>query len=320
MTIKHHLITILYISISLNLHAQKLFDSHFFERSDTLNKKRLNTMIVGGSVGFTGAIFLLNNLWYKDYPRAKFHFFDDRGEWNDADKAGHVLTAYTESNWAYQALRWTGLNDRKAALYGMGVGALYQATIEVLDGTSAEWGFSLGDFTANTTGCALFGLQQAFWKEQRIVLKVGNFPKKYDNTLIKQTDGSLLSISSMAKKLYGTNYTYTFFKDYNAINWWLSINPYSFAKQSKFPKWLNIAVGYSAENVFGAYYNLPPANTESYTRYRQYMLSLDIDLSKLNPKSKFLKSVCKTFNFIKIPAPALEYNSLGKFKFHPIIF
>ena len=321
MNIKYWLFTTLNLCFLLNLPAQKLFDKNFFERPDTLNKKRMNTLVVGSSVVYVGAIFMLNNLWYKDFKRSPFHFFDDRGEWRNADKAGHIMTAYTESGWAYQALRWTGMSEKAAAWHGMGAGTLYQATIEILDGTSEKWGFSIGDFAANTSGCLLFGAQQATWGEQRIVLKVGNFPNNYDKTPFKLEDGTSISVSEMAKKLYGNNYTHTFFKDYNAINWWVSINPYSFAKGKKFPKWLNIAVGYSAENVFGAHSNLAPAaNENQYPRYSQYMLSLDIDLTKLNPKSKFLKSVCKTFNFIKIPAPALEYNSLGKFKFHPIIF
>jgi hypothetical protein len=321
MNIKFWFFTTLNLCFFLNLPAQKLLDKNFFEPSDTLNKKRLNSLVVSSSVAYVGAIYMLNNVWYKDFKRSPLHFFDDRGEWRNADKAGHVMTAYSESNLAYQAFRWAGMKDKAAAWHGMGVGTLYQLTLEVLDGTSDKWGFSLSDFAANTSGCALFGIQQATWGEQRIALKMSNAPKKYDKTPILQGDGTSISVADMTKKLYGSRYAQTFFKDYNASNWWVSINPYSFAKGKKIPKWLNIAVGYSVENVFGAYYNQAPANNENqYPRYSQYLLSLDIDLSKLNPKSKLLKSVFKTFNFIKIPAPALEYNSLGKFKFHPIIF
>ncbi|NJN35307.1 MAG: DUF2279 domain-containing protein, partial [Saprospiraceae bacterium] len=46
--------------------------------------------------------------------------------------------------------------------------------------------------------------------------------------------------------------------------------------------WLNIALGYSVENVFGAYSNYQPAR--NLTRYRQYFLSFDIDLSKIKIK------------------------------------
>lgn len=293
----------------------------FFKNADSLDKKRVIGLVATGAVGYTTAVILLNKIWYEGYPQTTFHTFDDNGEWNQADKGGHVLTAYVEAKWAYQAFRWAGVKNRNAALLGIATSTIFQTTIEVLDGFSAQWGFSKGDMVANTAGCALFGLQQAVWNEQRMILKMSNFPKKYSKTLVKDADGSSKSVSSMAKTLYGPNYTQTYFKDYNALNWWLSINPHSFAKNSRIPSWLNVAFGYSVENVFGAYGNYFPANDYTlYPRHRQYFLSLDIDLSKIKTKNKFLKAVYNTFNFVKIPAPALEYNSLGKFKFHPFIF
>lgn len=293
----------------------------FFRNSDTLNKKRVYGLVGAGVAGYSTAVYFLNKLWYSSYERSSFQFFNDNGEWFQMDKGGHVLTAYVESKWAYQAFRWAGVKEKKAIISGIVAGTIYQTTIEVLDGFSKQWGFSTGDVIANSTGSALFGIQQVAWGEQRILLKMSNFPKNYSKTPVKAPDGTTKSVHEMAKWLYGDNYFHTYFKDYNALNWWASINPHSFAKNSKFPSWLNIAVGYSAENVFGAYGNYFPANDNKlYPRYRQYLLSLDIDLSKIKTRNKFLKAVCNTFNFVKIPAPALEYNSLGKFKFHPIMF
>lgn len=309
------------------LNSQTVAKSNFFTPSDTFNKKRLNGLMTAGTIGYTTSFVLLYKVWYANEKLTAFHFFDDNGEWLLADKIGHSLTAYNESKWAYEAFRWAGVKNKKAVWAGMAVGTLYQTTFEMMDGLSEGWGFSLGDVIANSGGCALFGIQQAAWEDQRIVMKVGNFPKKYDKTPVQVYNDvtksfETTSVYKLARssRLYGENYTQSFFKDYNAINWWLSVNPKSFAKNSKFPAWLNIAVGYSAENVFGAYYNIPPTNTEAYPRHRQYLLSLDIDLSRIKTKSKFLKTVLKAFNFVKIPAPALEYNSLGKFKFHPLIF
>jgi len=75
--------------------------------------------------------------------------------------------------------------------------------------------------------------------------------------------------------------------------------------------------------MFGEFSNLssyrgvsiPPTE-----RYRQYFLSLDIDWSKIPTKSKFMKAVFEGLNFIKIPFPTLEYNSLGQFKGHWLYF
>jgi Predicted periplasmic lipoprotein (DUF2279) len=287
--------------------------TNLFEPSDSFNKKRFNTILIGGAVGYTGTVLLLNQVWYAGYPQSGFHLFDDIGEWENMDKYGHVLSAYVETKWAYELYRWAGVKNRRAAWLGMLTGTVLQSTLEVMDGFSRDWGFSLGDAGANTAGCALFGLQQAAWNEQRVLLKVSNFPKNYSKNAIL---GTSLTENSEGKRLYGDNYALTFFKDYNAINWWLSANPRSFVKNSKFPSWLNIAFGHSAENVFGAYGN----PTGFPTRYRQYFLSFDIDLTKIKTKSKFLKSVLGAFNFVKIPAPTLEYNSQGQWKFHPIMF
>ncbi len=322
------LCTLLFKILIINtLNSQTMKKNDFFTASDTFNKKRLNTLLTAGAIGYTTSFILLYKVWYANEKLTTFHLFDDNGEWLLADKIGHTLTAYNESQWAFEAFRWAGVKNNKAVWAGMAAGTLFQTTFEYMDGLSEGWGFSMGDVIANTSGCALFGLQQATWQEQRIVMKVGNFPKKYDKTPVqvynddtKRFETSSVYKLARSKRLYGEKYTESFFKDYNAINWWLSVNPKSFAKNSKFPAWLNIAVGYSAENVFGALYNIPPTDTKEYPRHRQYLLSLDIDLSRVKTKSKFLKTVLKAFNFVKIPAPALEYNSLGKFKFHPIIF
>jgi Predicted periplasmic lipoprotein (DUF2279) len=303
----------LFFSLNILIINTLRSQTDFFTPSDTFNKKRFTGALITGAVGYTGAVLVLNQVWYAKYPQSGFHLFDDVGEWENMDKYGHVLSAYVETKWAYETYRWAGVKNRRAAWLGMLTGTVLQSTLEVMDGFSEQWGFSLGDFAANTTGCALFGVQQAVWDEQRVLLKVSNFPKSYNKTT---NIGATESEFNRAKDLYGDNYALTFFKDYNAINWWLSANPRSFMKSSKFPSWLNIAFGHSAENVYGAYGN--PAGFPS--RYRQYFLSFDIDLTKIKTKSKLLKSVLGALNFVKIPAPTLEYNSQGQWKFHPIMF
>ena len=44
---------------------------------DTLNKKRLHAVIAVEAGTIASSLFLLNNLWYKDYPRTSFHVFND---------------------------------------------------------------------------------------------------------------------------------------------------------------------------------------------------------------------------------------------------
>ena len=313
------------ISHNSNLNTPSL--SSLLTPSDTFNRRRFWFLVGTGGAAYVSSIALLNNVWYAQYPRSRFHLFDE-GEWMQMDKAGHVISAYQGSKWVYSAMRWSGMKNRNAAWFGMGVGTLFQATLETLDGFSTEWGFSWSDITANTAGCALFGLQQAAWDEQRIVIKVSNTPRKYPLTTVPSIDGSkTTTIRERTNDLYGNNYTQTFFKDYNALIFWVSVNPKSFYKDSRLPDWLNLAVGYGAENMYGGYKNEWPAaapefrlSDAAYPRYRQYYLSFDIDLSRIKTKSKFLSSLARTFNFIKIPSPTLEFNSLGKIKFHPLLF
>ena len=314
------------ISTSKPLKSHSLSD--LLTPSDTFNRRRFWILVSTGGAAYISSIALLNNVWYAQYPRSRFHFFDDEGEWMHMDKAGHIISAYQGSKWVYGAMRWSGMKNRNAAWFGMAVGTMFQATLETLDGFSTEWGFSWADITANTAGCALFGLQQAAWDEQRIVIKVSNTPRKYPLTTVPSINGSkTTTLRERANNLYGNNYTQTFFKDYNALIFWVSVNPKSFYKDSRLPDWLNVAVGYGAENMYGGYKNEWPAaapefrlSDAAYPRYSQYYLSFDIDLSRIKTKSKFIKSLARTFNFIKIPSPTLEFNSLGKVKFHPLLF
>ena len=49
-------------------------------------------------------------------------------------------------------------------------------------------------------------------------------------------------------------------------------------------------------------------------RYRQFLFSLDIDWTKINTDSRVLQILLKGMTFIKLPFPALEYNSKGQIK------
>jgi hypothetical protein len=61
--------------------------------------------------------------------------------------------------------------------------------------------------------------------------------------------------------------------------------------------------------------NIPPQE-----RYRRFMLSVDVDLTRIPTHSKFLKGVFTVLSFIKIPSPAIEYNTLGNFRFYPLYY
>ncbi|MEM1321035.1 MAG: DUF2279 domain-containing protein [Bacteroidota bacterium] len=303
----------------------------FLQPADTFHKGRFWTSAITGGIVYGSVVVGLNELWYADYPRTSFQFFDDRGEWNDMDKYGHLFTTYFESRWSYTGARWAGIERRKAIWLGASLGMLYQTTVEMLDAFSEEWGFSIADMAYNTLGAAVFVSQEFIWQEQRIVLKVSSNPLSYPNTPIASDSGQdNYPLSQRAEELFGGSYPASFLKDYNAMTIWASANLRSFMpnkKHSKLPPWLNVAVGVGAGNMYGGFANQWEEDGETYRldddlypRYRQFYLSLDIDLTRIKTKSHFLKTLFGLVNVIKIPAPTFEVNTLGQVRFHPIYF
>lgn len=301
------------------------------EMPDTLHKKRFWISAATGTVIYSGVSIGLWNAWYKNYDTSSFHFFNDSKEWLGMDKAGHSYITYNEARWLSNGARWTGMDRKKAAWTGVGIAYGLQMTIEIMDGFSDKWGFSPTDIAFNTLGAGLFIGQEYLWKEQRIVMKIGSHRPNYDTTPFSSIDGNATTTpQERADNLYGTAFTQRFLKDYNGQTIWLSGNIHSFLnnKDSKFPKWLNISLGYGAENMFAGFaYDFQDkdgneflVNEAVYPRYNQFFLSFDVDLTRIPTKSRFLQTVFSVINFIKIPAPALEYNRVHGLKFHPIYF
>src|SRR6476659_6638126 len=103
--------------------------------------------MIGGitAVGYAGSFILLNEAWYKGYPRSSFHTFNDFGEWMQVDKIGHAWTSYTTSRVSTALWQWAGTGKGTSVLLGSGSSLLYMLSIEYLDGRSAQWGWSWGD-------------------------------------------------------------------------------------------------------------------------------------------------------------------------------
>ncbi|WP_347174729.1 DUF2279 domain-containing protein [Polaribacter uvawellassae] len=289
-----------FLLFAINLQAQT---SSFYTKSDTLNIKRRNAVIITKSTLAVGALIGLDKLWYSEHPRSSFHFINDNKQWKQMDKIGHVMTSYYVGKTGMEVLDWAGVSKKNQLIYGATFGFTFLTAVEVLDGFSKKWGASWGDILANASGTGLLIGQEILWEEQRITLKYS----------FHQTD-----FAKQRSNVLGDTFLQQALKDYNGQTYWLSANIWSFAKESNFPKWLNVAFGYGAEGML--YGETSPNNQFSQDPYRQFYLSLDLDLTKIKTKSKFLKTVFSTINFIKIPAPTLEYNSKGNFKFHFLYF
>ena len=285
--------------------GQNSFDN-FFKPSDSLNKKRQNSVYITEAVLASGALIGLNQLWYADYPRSDFHFINDNAEWMQMDKLGHLYTSYHIGRFGAETLNWSGASKKNQLVYGAGLGFVFLTAVEVMDGFSEEWGASMGDVFANAAGTALYVSQELIWNEQRIIPKFSYHKTQYSN---------------YRPDLLGSTTQEQILKDYNGQTYWFSVNLYSFAKKSKIPKWLNVALGYGAEGMIGENEVINPIIFPSKPlKFRQFYLSLDLDLTKINTKSHFLKTVFSVFNTVKIPAPTLEYSAQEGFKFHGLYF
>lgn len=271
-----------------------LFTNCVFAQSDSSWNKR-SWLVTGTNVAIGGgSIALLNSVWYKDYPKSDFHLFNDANEWLQMDKVGHSYTAYILSNAEYAAWRWAKLPRKKAIWLSGGIAWTYQLSVEVMDGYSAQWGFSLVDLTANTLGAGLFIGQQLAWDQQRFQLKFGYNPSPY---------------ADLRPSVLGSNFTESLLKDYNAQSYWLCVSPGSFFSESNFPKWIQVGVGYSIDGKLNGDLNTYSLNGINYTAHREWAISLDIDWAQLPIKRKWVKNVLKPLNAIKIPFPSVYWRN-----------
>ena len=280
-------------------------NTSFFQRSDTLNKNRRTAVYITEAALGTAALIGLNEAWYAQYDRSGFHSLNDNSQWMQMDKFGHAFSSYYIGKMGMDALAWAGETKKNQLIYGATLGFVFLSTVEVLDGFSEEWGFSTGDVMANAFGTGLLIGQELLWDEQRIQMKFS-----FQHTAYADNNPDKLGSTRLQQLL----------KDYNGQTYWFSVNLWSFFKESKIPKWLNVAVGYGAnglpEESFD-YGTFPPQPIES---YRQIFASIDVDLTKIKTNSGFLKTVFNVFNFVKIPAPGIEFRTNGDFKFHFLYF
>ena len=297
------LLVFIFFSSKDHIYAQN--KTPFFQRSDTLNKKRRTAVYVTEAALATATLIGLNEAWYAQYERSGFHSLNDNSQWMQMDKFGHTFSSYYIGKMGMDALAWAGETKKNQLIYGATLGFAFLTTIEILDGFSEEWGFSTGDVMANAVGTGLLIGQELLWDEQRLQMKFSFMTSEYADN-----DPDKLGSTPLQQVL----------KDYNGQTYWLSVNLWSFYKESKIPKWLNVAVGYGANGLPEGSYDNSTIPRQPIESYRQFFASIDVDLTKIKTNSDFLKTVFNIFNFVKIPAPSIEYRSNGDFKFHFLYF
>jgi len=204
-------------------------------------------------------------------------------------------------------LNWSGVSKKNQLIYGATLGFTFLTIVEVFDGYSKELGFSWSDIAANGVGTGLYIGQELLWKEQRITLKFSFHSTKY---------------AEMRPDVLGENILQEILKDYNGQTYWLSANLHSFSKNkdSKIPKWLNLAFGYGADGMLTANSDNVDNLFTNQNRFRQFYLSFDVDLTRISTNYHLLKTIFSVLNMIKIPLPTVEFNSKNGVVFYLLYF
>lgn len=270
--------------------------------SVTVNKKILTRAIISESAFYLGGMSYLQYVWYHDVPRVPFEFYNDNKGYLQIDKFGHAFGSYMESYIGYNWLRRAGCKKSSALAFGGTLGFFLQAPIEIFDGIYEGWGFSWGDILANTAGSAFLIGQELLFNEQLIKYKLSYWESPYGD---------------MANGYLGDGHLDRFFYDYNGHNFWLSMPVNRIIPINGIPDWLCLSAGYSAGGMFGEFKNITyyhGVRIPETERYRQFLLTLDVDWTKIKTSSPFLKKLFNAMVFIKFPFPAIEFNTLGKTK------
>ena len=278
-----------FIFISLNSISQR----SFFTSADSINKGRVIGTSVGIGSAWSGTMIGLSQIWYSEVQKSPWHSFDDSKNWLQMDKMGHFYISHKISQFCTDKFVWSGLNNTTSTWIGAGISIGYQTTFEFFDAYSAEWGFSWSDIAANTIGTASYTAQSLIWNEERIIPKFS-----YSST----------EFAAIRPEVLGGTFAEALLKDYNGQTYWLSFSPGTFFKESGIPKWACISLGYSAHaKLKGDQESYTDISTGiTYQAQREFLLSLDIDFSRLPIKRPWLKAVVKQFNYVKIPFPALR--------------
>lgn len=285
----------------------------YISLANTNNSDTVSSSTIYKAVGLTGAyyaasMYVLGKTWYKDKDVVPFHFYNDNAGYNQVDKLGHVFGSYVYSYAGYNIMKNIGLSRNESLIFGGSLGLILQTPIEIMDGIHQGYGFSWGDMIANSLGSAIVISQELLFDEQIVKYKFSYWESEY---------------STKANGMLGTNHINRILKDYNGQTYWISIPIKSIYNNEIIPDYLNIAFGYGANGMYGEF-----ANEKSYKgielpeakRYRQFLLSLDIDWTKIKTDSDLLNTILQGMVFIKLPFPALEYNTKNEVKLHWLFY
>ena len=266
--------------------------------------------LVGGSaavlrhVGFK----YFDRAWYQGKKLDHIRWINDwSGEtYLNLDKGGHFMGGVFMAQSLTEALAWTGIPSRPAALLGTAASWAALLEIEMRDAHFDQWGFSIPDFAANTIGASV-PLLHTFFPQTRVV----RFKFSYHP--------SALYRNRRERTLADRPHVDHLIDDYEGMTFWMTLAPeglFPDRAAARWPDFLGLAVGYGATGLHGSnvkskgpnkyYDDLPDARPEIF-------LGLDYDARFLPGEGRVWSYLKDQLNWVHFPAPAIRLYPTWRF-------
>ncbi len=224
----------------------------------------------------------LQTTWWSDRQKS-FHF--DKGQdlkyALNIDKLGHFYGGAIATDMFYGGLRWADMEEKIAYIYGAVLSGIVQIGIEVKDGFSPRWGFSVYDVGSGMIGSLLpIGRRYIPWMNGLNIKWSYYKPSRHYFDVVNP---------------HGT-----WNDDYEGQTYWFTykINDVLPSTLEKiWPDILGVAVGLS----------LATDEDGKGGGHVEIFLGLDYDLTVIIPSdSAFWEGVKHYLNYIHLPAPAVR--------------
>jgi hypothetical protein len=257
----------------------------------SLNGWRLAGISTVGGATLGVTYWYANRTWWKD-DHTRFHFDNgaDLVYSRNLDKFGHVYGGAIAADMFSGALRWSGLDRVSSAWYGFALSMFVQMVIEVKDGFSPRWGYSVWDVTTGTLGSLFTTLKVHNPVFEALDIKFSYYMRndKYFSWI--KSDG-----------------TGTWNDDYINQTYWISAKMHSLLPERAatwWPSWLALALGVGVDDSLNGYDSRHPDRTNGNI---ELYLALDVDVTRILPSDNAFWETFKHYlNYIKFPAPALR--------------
>lgn len=229
--------------------------------------------LAGGSAG--AALLVMETQrrrWWEDRS-PQFRVANDWGYVRWSDKLGHFYAAALQTRLYRSALRWAGVSEPQARLWGAVGGFTNQLYYEVLDGYGPQWGFSPGDLVFNTLGVYFATAQADDPAFDAFFFKVSYWPSGWE----------------------GKNPM----DDYAGQTYWLTANPHHLAPSPAkryLPPWLNVAVGYGARD----------RDEYDFLTTSLVYVGLDLEPAGLPFRGKVWDTLVPFLRHVHLPGPAVR--------------